>query len=664
MKHPRYLIIIIIALLVVAMATGTFVERANGHEAAASIIYHAPWFIALWGILALVGIGAIVKWKMWKRLWVMLLHVSLLLILVGALVTHLTAREGTLHLRQGATANYYFPADNDQATTLPFTLQLDTFVVAYTPGTAAPRDFESHVTMKTANDTVHAIIRMNHILACQGYRFYQTSYDNDLRGTILTVSYDPVGLPLTYAAYALLALSMMGILFPRLLRKKKQDKTLLLLPLLCLCTLSAAAKEHIPTVNANEAKKMERLQVSGEERVMPLGTLARDFLLSVYGKPTYRGLSAMQVLAGWTLRPEAWKEQPMIRIKSATLRQHLGITDSRYATLAQLFAADGTYRVETFTRADAPEDLRKAAIELDEKVGLIILATRGELVRPTPTSEKVSETRISAELLFNRLPGTLPLFICCFVLAILFFLPEQTKTRRIAGRIKLQTLLNITLAIATCYLTLLYGLRWYIGGHVPLGNGYETMLFMSLCLLCIALCAALRHTKTPLLAPAALLMGSFTLLVAHLSQSQPHIGGLMPVLQSPLLTIHVSVIMTAYALLGLTCVLSAIWLVKKQETLTRLSQQILLPATFLLSAGIFLGAIWAGVSWGSYWSWDPKEVWALITLLVYALPLHTHSLQLLQRPKTYHIYLLCAFLAVLFTYFGVNYLLGGMHSYA
>ena len=220
MKHLRPAILAVTALLIVAMAAGTFIERAEGHEAAAAGVYHAPWFITLWALLAIGGIVAIVKWRMWRRLWVFLLHASLLLILIGALLSHITARQGTLHLRQGQTANYYFPADADRAVALPFTLRLDTFIVAYTSGTGAPRDFESRVTVLTKDEGNTAepfSIRMNRPLSCHGYRFYQTSYDTDQRGTILTVSYDPYGLPLTYAAYALLGLSMIILLARRLL---------------------------------------------------------------------------------------------------------------------------------------------------------------------------------------------------------------------------------------------------------------------------------------------------------------------------------------------------------------------------------------------------------------------------------------------------------------
>ena len=663
MKIIRSLILAATTLLILAMAVGTFIEKSSGHDTAASIVYHSPWFIGLWSLVALLGVVVLVKWKMWKRLWVMLLHVSLLLILLGALLTHLLSREGTLHLRQGDTAAYFFPNDSDTSAELPFSLRLDTFSVAYHTGTGAPRDFNSHVTVFDKTDTLQFEIRMNHILSRSGYRFYQTSYDNDLRGTILTVAYDPVGLPLSYAAYALLGLSMMAILIGKWWRWRRSARTSTMLLILGACFLVQPlhARESIPTVNLEQAAKMERLQVSGQDRVMPLGTLARDFLLSIYGKTSYRGLTPTQVLAGWTLRPDAWKDQPMIRIKSAALRQRLGVDKGQHIAFSALFQDDGTYRVLALTADTTPAEIRKAAEELDEKVGLILLATRGELVQPAPTQAQVSQSRISTELLFNRLPHSLPLFIASFLLSILLFLPQSLQERQLLKAIRVRTILRGLLSLLVLYDTLLYLARWYIGGRIPLGNGPETMLFMSLCLLWVGLVSFRRQ---PLLTAPAVLMGSFTLLVAHLSESQPRIGGLMPVLQSPLLTIHVSVIMTAYALLALTCIVALVWLFTKNEALTRLSQRLLLPAVFLLSAGIFLGAVWAGVSWGTYWSWDPKEVWALITLLVYALPIHRQSLPAIQQPRLYHIYILCAFFFVLFTYFGVNYLLGGMHSYA
>ena len=162
------------------------------------------------------------------------------------------------------------------------------------------------------------------------------------------------------------------------------------------------------------------------------------------------------------------------------------------------------------------------------------------------------------------------------------------------------------------------------------------------------------------------LLSGFFLLVSHINQMDPAIGQMMPVLNSPLLSIHVSVIMMSYALLSLTfiCGLMGICLRSHREELLVLSRLFLYPALAALGFGIFIGAIWANISWGEYWGWDPKEVWALITFMVYAAAAHTASIPALRRPMTYHVFMTLAFLTILMTYFGVNYVLGGMHSYA
>ena len=143
---------------------------------------------------------------------------------------------------------------------------------------------------------------------------------------------------------------------------------------------------------------------------------------------------------------------------------------------------------------------------------------------------------------------------------------------------------------------------------------------------------------------------------------------LLPVLRSPFFSIHISTIVTAYALLFGIMVVGIIAIIrpKNQAHMNRLkdiSTAMLYPAVALLAAGIFIGAIWANVSWGNYWSWDPKEVWALITLLIYAAPLHGKIWKTFDKPLFFHIYSILAFLSVVITYFGVNLLLGGVHAY-
>ena len=211
-------------------------------------------------------------------------------------------------------------------------------------------------------------------------------------------------------------------------------------------------------------------------------------------------------------------------------------------------------------------------------------------------------------------------------------------------------------------------LRWYISGNIPLSNGYETMAFVSLSTSLLTLLAVWMLRKQPFVCNTVtiggLMIAGLTLLVAHLSEMSPQITSLMPVLHSPWLTTHVSLIMVSYSLFAFMAVIAAVDLVKRDSRLDALNRLMLYPAEIFLAIGIFLGAIWANQSWGTYWSWDPKEVWALISMLIYCVPLHVGSLPVMHKSKVHDIYLIIAFLSILMTYFGVNYLLGGMHSYA
>jgi cytochrome c biogenesis factor len=147
----------------------------------------------------------------------------------------------------------------------------------------------------------------------------------------------------------------------------------------------------------------------------------------------------------------------------------------------------------------------------------------------------------------------------------------------------------------------------------------------------------------------------------YISQINP----MTPVLRTPMLAAHVSVIMVAYALLLFIAVTGIVSLCakKQRERFYRLNSKLLYPALFLLTAGIFIGAVWANISWGRYWGWDAKETWALITMLVYAFPLHKGTFAFFSKPQTFHLYNSIAFATVLMTFLGVTYLLGGIHSY-
>ena len=676
-KTFKRIFLLLAALLVAVLAVGTFVEQRQGGSYAREHVYYSWWFVGLWALLAVLSAVVLVRKRLWRRLPVFMLHVSLLLILAGAFTSFMTSREGVLHLRKGTTADYFYLNPDYRVERLPFTLRLDSFRVDYFPGTQAPADFISMVSVGETNPTEKSVISMNNILSRNGYRFYQTSFDADHDGTILTVKYDPWGIAVTYGGYLMLALSMIWVLlargeeFRRLLRHPLLRKGSLFVGLLAVLPLQVHAREAIPTISAAKAEKIRSMQVVYNDRVVPLNTLALDFMRKIYGKDTYRGLTAEQVLVGWSMRPDAWKDQPMVKIKNAQLCQALGV-EGKYATFAQLFNGK-EYKLSNLT-AGGPDDqgMMKAVQELDEKVGLIIMATQGQLVTPRPKeAPALSENRVAAELLYNSIPFSKVLFMVCLTLGFLsFFLMTAGILRR---RPAVFTGLRLLLVAALLFHAFGYALRWYISGRVPMGNGFETMIFMTLVIL---LLTALFHSRLPLLLPFGFLLSGFTLLVSWLAQQSPQITPLMPVLNSPLLSSHVSVIMVAYALLAfilLNGLFALVLIVRNRKThahqeqiaqLTVLSRLMLYPAVFLLAVGIFLGALWANISWGRYWGWDPKEVWALITLLVYSVAFHSQSIALLRRPAYFHAYLVAAFLMVLMTYFGVNYFLGGMHSYA
>ncbi len=278
-----------------------------------------------------------------------------------------------------------------------------------------------------------------------------------------------------------------------------------------------------------------------------------------------------------------------------------------------------------------------------------------------------STTRFKSEKLYNSINWDRPLAMALATLGILLF---AITCRCIASTRQLPRWANLTttavLALALIYLTIALALRWIISGHVPMSNGFETMQFMSWATILISLLLARRSM---LVLPFGILTAGLALMVASFGESNPQITQLMPVLASPLLSIHVAVIMIAYSLLAFLMLGGVMALILRRDhavgqRLHIIGQIILYPAVFLLTIGVFIGAIWANVSWGSYWSWDPKEVWALITLIIYALPLHGQSLPMFRKPQFFHGYCVIAFLSVLITYFGVNFILGGLHSYA
>ncbi len=677
-------ILFIYGALVVVLAVATFVEQARGTAFVGEHVYHTAWFCTLWGVLAALTLVACFRLHLWRRVPLLLLHGSFLVILGGAFLTFMGGQQGVVHLEEGQATDRFMLRDSGELFPLPFTLRLDSFRVQCYPGTDAPEDYISYVRLSVPSGGERAAtVSMNRILTCEGYRFYQSSYDPDERGSWLSVNHDPWGIGVTYAGYALLGLSMLWVLlgrggeFRRLLRHPLLRKGGFLAVFLLLGTAVAvqAQGRKLPVLKQRQADSLAAVQVIYHDRVTPFNTLARDFVLKLTGRPTYKGLTPEQVVGGWLLHPEVWKDEPMIRIKSAALRRRLGL-EGDFARLSDLF--DGqTYRLQAYWDASAGQagdklsPLEKAIVETDEKVGLILMLQNGTLIRSLPADGSVaplSDVKVRAELLYNRIPFSQVLFMFNLSMGLLAFgllLYKGMRRTLPAGRAfrAMERVFTCALWAALLFQAAGYGLRWYIGGRIPLGNGYETMQFLALATL---LLSGLFRRRFPFTLPFGFLLSGFALLVSWLGQMNPQITPLMPVLVSPWLSSHVSLIMMSYALFAFMMLNGVLALCLRREALRLmlLSRLLLYPATFFLGAGIFLGAIWANVSWGHYWAWDPKEVWALVTFMVYGVAFHARSLRCFRRPVFFHVYMIAAFLTVLMTYFGVNYVLGGMHSYA
>lgn len=230
----------------------------------------------------------------------------------------------------------------------------------------------------------------------------------------------------------------------------------------------------------------------------------------------------------------------------------------------------------------------------------------------------------------------------------------------------------IAATFAVCLLTAIAiaGIcRWHSTGMFPVTNGHGSLMLMAWLAL-LAGCVCTYRKSTGQVAGIMFSIGAAATIVALITWGEGG-EGIQPILRTPLLGIHVSAVIAAYLLLGCIALNSAvaIWYgtirknTVKMEKMALVGRIMLYPATILLTAGIFIGAVWANISWGRYWGWDPKEVWALITLIACSFMFHTRSLPFMAKAQNFHIFALIAFLAMLFTFFGVNYLFGGLHSY-
>lgn len=635
---------------------------------------------------------------------------------------------------------------------LPFTLTLNDFQLDKYPGSMSPSSFASEVTLNDPSGNTKKPYRifMNNILKHKGYRFYQSSYDTDEQGTVLSVNHDSLGSGVTYFGYfamfffIVVALVAPGSRFRKLLKESRKSVAVasLLLLLVMLTGFSASAQNYPNPPNAAEAKAFGKIWVLGSEgRMKPVNTLASEMLRKMFGKNNLSGMSPEQFWLSLLTQPEQWSQLKMFEVKEKEIANMFRITGGK-GSYSDFFRQDEYLMGDLVHEAlqkqpNQRNGMDKYVIKLDEKLNVFYLGMTGQLLQifPDPRDPKAkwtvpgqvprgistqdslmiagvfgeylnaiaggdlaqakiyreginkfqtvygaslipSASKASLEVLYNKLLIFERLAIFYAMIGLMFLIVQIWSLFKPAKWHKSSAWLFGGLLLAGWILhTIGLGLRWYISGHAPMSNGYESMIFVAWGTL-LAGFLVVKRSQLPLALTGVL--AALSLLVAHLSWMSPEITPLVPVLKSVWLTIHVAVIMTSYSFLGLATLIGLTAMVlyvsktKKNhlainghiKQLTRLNQIVLIVGLYLITIGCFLGAIWANQSWGRYWGWDPKETWCLITILVYTFVTHMHHMKDFNNDFALNLGSILAFASVLMTYFGVNYFLGGMHSYA
>lgn len=760
--------IILMGIYALGLASATFLEKYYGTAAAKAMIYYSPLFFLLQGLMALNFLAILFQRKGLNRgRWGFLLtHIALLVILAGAMVSHVIGEEGILHLREGECSDQ-LQIETDRGTlryALPFEVELVRFTLTRYPGSASPSAYESELLVHVDGQTIPVRVSMNNVLDVKGYRFFQASYDPDEKGTVLSVNRDVEGRNITYTGYLLLLAGLLYSLFGSHTRFRQLARQLnklggkVLIGIVgCCCCLSAWAQTAVSAAPAEEivlrqvvdpshAARFGRLPMqSPAGRMMPINTFSSELLRKLHKADRFGQLNGDQFLLSLLAMPEKWVHIPLIAFSNQALANYYELSTPACAYV-ELFDTNGHYKLQerleaAYAKMPAQRNaFDKDLIKLDEQINIFhqliryqwlpIFPLRGdpahkwyapgedlsafsgkdslfvsqimgwylqevreglktddwkkadEVLAMIDTYQQAQEeildirpAKMEAEIRYNQLDlfrqckkgylilGGL-LLVCAFAA---LFNPRRSLRYVMRGLIGL---------IIGVFLLHIYGMgmRWYIGGYAPWSNSYETMVYVAWATVCAGLFFLRKSTLTFALAT---LFGGVILFVSGLNWMDPQIGTLVPVLKSPWLMFHVAVIVGAYGFFGISCLIGLTNLVmmslSRQRTsqlvemrireLSLVSEMSLWVGLALMTVGTFLGAIWANESWGRYWGWDPKETWALITMIVYAIVTHLRMAKDGCSLWLFNLLSVIAFYSVLMTFLGVNYLLSGMHSY-
>lgn len=753
--------IVLMLIYSFGLATATIVEKQLGTQAAKMLIYYSPLFILLQLLLAINFLIILfnsnyIKSKRWGLI---IIHLSLTVILGGALTTFLFGKEGQVHIREGEKSDQMVMHTSKGVKTekLPFVLELKDFRLNRYPGSNSPSSYESTLLVYVDNDIREVSVFMNNVLDLKGYRFFQASYDKDELGTVLSVNKDVAGRTITYTGYILLLIGfilmflMPGSRFRKLGEQLKDIRVradkLTLVFLLSLISLNGFSQNNwnetkhtidiIESIKDNaipveHAEKFGALPVQFRGRVMPLNTFSSEILRKIHNETNIYNLNSDQFLLSLLVNPEKWSHAKIIS------------GDQSYLSYNQFFDEGGSYSLlnqlqQIYNQpADKRNESEKDLIKLDEKVNILyqlfthiipgifphaedpshtwynlgdnlsvyefkdsvfitdsfnnylaevrlslqsndwskpdeILNSIKEYQLSNDKASLIRPNKIEAELKYNRLNifnySKLGYFILGGLLLILAFIRLMNRKTWLQYA---STILIIGIAAIFIYHLFGMGMRWYISGYAPWSNSYETMVYVAWA---TVLAGFIFGRKNILTLSLATLFGGVILFVSSLNWMDPQINTLVPVLNSPWLMFHVAVIVAAYGffgisfLLGLTNIIimsfnkaSSLMALRIKE-LSVINNMSLLTGLALMTIGTFLGAVWANESWGRYWGWDPKETWALITIIVYSVVTHLHLVKKWNSDWLFNFTSVLGFSSVLMTYLGVNYFLSGMHSY-
>ncbi|SFV60439.1 Putative cytochrome C-type biogenesis protein [hydrothermal vent metagenome] len=652
---------------------------------------------------------------------------------------------------------------------IPFYIKLVKFDLERYPGSMTPSSYASDVVLIDKEQNIEQPFRiyMNHVLDHRNYRFFQSSYDTDEKGTILSVNHDPGTLP-TYIGYLLLTIGMIWSLFiekgrfQKLLKgaRKYQNHSAIIVAIFALFATSSPLHSATITVDENikniitkydkdHAQKFGHLVMQDHQgRMKPIDTLAQEVVSKLSGKSSILGLTHDQIILGMTTKPDIYQEIAMIKIGHPKIALKLGLSkDDKYAKFSDFFTKkDNNYKLyKDVTIASRKKPLEKSQydkelIKIDERINVAYMVYTGSLLKiypkpkdknnkwlspveaiksfPGKESQMVqlitlsyfqsvdegiksgdwskadealdviakyqkfyggavipSDNHIDMEIKYNNLGlfGKLvPLYLLLGIALLLFAFANVLKP---SLNIKWVMRVSWSILILGFMLHVIgMGIRWYISGHAPWSNAYESIVFIAASTVVAGLILA---KNSPFALAGSALLAGITMGVAHMNFINPEITNLVPVLKSYWLMIHVATIISGDGFLGLGSILSLFVLIlfiirgkgkenidRSIKELTNLAEMSLIIGLMLMTIGNFLGGVWANESWGRYWGWDPKETWAAVTILIYATVLHLRFIPKLKSIYIFNIASVWAYSSVLMTYFGVNYYLSGLHSYA